>query len=372
MLGQQRSSPIQSIAKSIPDISRIASPRPKFEAESSRHIDNETSKEIEERVQVAAKKFEVLQGNIAGLIEALKAQHKSIKTLDEDRLKTAKQMEVLLADTPIAPVIASAKTNLEERATATDASDDDDSLTATTVKTMVALVKRTYLELHKQQYDSVLSYAKTFDERVVSYAEEWLEVISARVSSNVIQFKELSDSLEHYNTKVEKLKAHQKPNMSKPSPKLERNETKLRGTRESHDTMGENLYKLMEEVTVRAWKDLLPLLMQSIQMDLTQAEEERRVIWDDLQTVLEALEVISAQHGVTTEGRLQRLKKDHIDVLYTGTHSSHRTQVVKPPGGLTPPLPTTIKTVDQEAPTVKVKNSEKDDSEQNVEVGPEL
>ncbi len=112
--------------------------------------------------------------------------------------------------------------------------------------------------------------------------EEWLEVISARVSSNVIQFKELSDSLEHYNTKVEKLKGKEKPNAASPSPKLERNETKLRGTRESHDTMGEHLYKLMEEVTVRAWKDLLPLLMQSIQMDLTQAEEERCVIWNDL------------------------------------------------------------------------------------------
>lgn len=98
----------------------------------------------------------------------------------------------------------------------------------------------------------------------------------------MIQFKELSDSLEHYNTKVEKLKGKEKPNAASPSPKLERNETKLRGTRESHDTMGENLYKLMEEVTVRAWKDLLPLLMQSIQMDLTQAEEERCVIWNDL------------------------------------------------------------------------------------------
>ena len=283
-------------------------------------------------------------------------------------------MEVLLADTPIAPVIASAKTNLEERATATDAStDDDDSLTATTVKSTVALVKRTYLELHKQQYDLVLSSAKTFDERVLQYAEEWLEVISARVSSNVIQFKELSDSLEHYNTKVEKLKGKEKPNAASPSPKLERNETKLRGTRESHDTMGENLYKLMEEVTVRAWKDLLPLLMQSIQMDLTQAEEERRVIWNDLQTVLEALEAISAQYGVTMEGRLQRLKKDHIDVLYTGTHSSHRTQVVKPPAGVTPPLPTSVKTVEQEAPTVKVKNTDtSNDSEQSVEVGPEL
>jgi hypothetical protein len=277
-------------------------------------------------------------------------------------------MEVLLADTPIAPVIASAKTNLEERATATDASaEDDDSLTATTVTT-VALVKRTYLELHKQQYDLVLSSAKTFDERVVQYAQEWLEVISARVSSNVIQFKELSDSLEHYNAKVGKLRAHQKPNVATPSPKLERNETKLRGTRESHDTMGENLYKLMEEVTVRAWKDLLPLLMQSIQMDLTQAEDERRVIWNDLQTVLDALEAISAQYGITTQGRLRRLKKDHIDVLYTGTHSSHRTQVKPPP---TPPLPTSVKTVDTEAPTVKVKNTDSDCSE-SVEVGPEL
>lgn len=301
-------------------------------------------------------------------------------------IQTAKQMEVLLADTPIAPVVASAKTNLEERASATDASaEDDDSLTATTVKT-VALVKRTYLELHNQQYDLVLSSAKTFDEKIVQYAEEWLEVISARVSSNVIQFKELSDSLEHYVSKVDKLMAHQKPNMAKPSPKLERNETKLRGTREAHDTVGENLYKLMEEVTMRAWKDLLPLLMQSIQLDLMHAEEERVVIWDDLQTVLDALEAISAQYGVTSEGRLQRLKKDHIDVLYTGTHSSHRTQV-KAPAGVTPPLPTSIKTIDQEAPTVKTKNlgqpgtttTEGGDAEPSVEVaepsvevGPEL
>lgn len=269
----------------------------------------------------------------------------------------------------------------------TDACDSDhsvDSLTATTVKT-VALVKRTYLELHKQQYDLVLSYAKNFDENVVQYAEEWLEIISARVSSNIIQFKELSDSLEHYVSKVEKLQEKQKPNMAKPSPKLERNETKLRGAREAHDNMGENLYKLMEEVTVRAWKDLLPLLMKSIQMDLTQAEQERAVIWDDLQTVLEALEAISAQYGLTMEGRLQRVKKDHIDVLYTGTHSSHRTQV-KAPAGVTPPIPSSVKTVDQEAPTVKIKNTDAtteskddenmqtmvDDKENSVEVSPEV
>lgn len=87
LIMSHRSSPAQSASKSIPDINRIASPRPKYGGESSRAIDNEISKEIEERVQVAAKKFEVLQGNITGLIEALKAQHKSIKTLDEDRLK---------------------------------------------------------------------------------------------------------------------------------------------------------------------------------------------------------------------------------------------------------------------------------------------
>jgi len=273
-------------------------------------------------------------------------------------------MEVLLEDTPISPVITSSKTTLEGAASAADNSDDD-SLTATTVKSTVALVKRTYLELHKQQYDLVLKQAQNFDINVLQYCEEWLEVISARVSSNVIQFKELSDSLSHYTAKVDKLKAHQKPNLAKPSPKLERNETKLRGTREAHDNMGENLYKLMEEVTMRAWKDLLPLLMQSIKLDLNQAEEERRVIWDDLQVVLEALEAISMQYGITMEGRLQRLKKDHIDVLYTGTHSSHRTQV-KPPAGVTPPLPSSIKTV-EEAPTVKVKNYEQVDVPQKSE-----
>ena len=65
----------------------MSSPRPKYEASSSSGLDNENSKAIEERVQVAAKKFEVLQGNLTNLIEAIKAQHKSIKTLDEDRLK---------------------------------------------------------------------------------------------------------------------------------------------------------------------------------------------------------------------------------------------------------------------------------------------
>jgi hypothetical protein len=216
-------------------------------------------------------------------------------------------------------------------------------------------VKRTYLELHKQQYDLVLKQAQSFDSSVVQYAQEWLEVISVRVSSNVVQFKELSESLQHYITKVEKLKAHQKSNNIKPSPKLERNEIKLRGVREAHDNMGENLYKLMEEVTMRAWKDLLPLLMKSIQLDLFQAQEERRVIWDDLEKVLEALEAISAQYGVTVEGRLKRLKKDHIDVLYTGTHSSHRTQV-KSAGGATPPVPSSIKAM-EEASTVKIANT---------------
>jgi hypothetical protein len=274
--------------------------------------------------------------------------------------QTAKLMEVFLADTPIAPVTFSSKTPLrsilknkmEENASAESFSEDD-SLAATTVKLRVEQVKRTYLELHHQQYDLVLKQAQSFDSSIIQYAQEWLEVISVRVSSNVIQFKELSESLQHYITKVEKLKAHQKSNKVKPSPKLQRNEIKLRGVREAHDNMGENLYKLMEEVTMRAWKDLLPLLMKSIQMDLFQAEEERRVIWNDLEKVLEALGAISAQYGVTADGRLKRLKKDHIDLLYTGTHSSHRTQVKSGAGGATPPVPSTqVKSSSGSAETV--------------------
>jgi len=231
-------------------------------------------------------------------------------------------------------VVASSKTNLEGGAAAVavvDSDADEDTLTVSTYKTTVSAVKKTYLELHKNQYNSVLEQAKTFDLDIVRYAEEWLEVISSRISANLMEFKKLCENLEHYDKKVEKIRSKEKPNMAKPSVKLERNETKLRGARESHDNMGENLFKLMEEVTVRAWKDLLPLLIKSIHLDLKQAETERRVIWNDLQVVVDALEVIATQHKLTADGRLARLKSDHIDVLYTGTHSSHRTTTKPPP-----------------------------------------
>jgi hypothetical protein len=82
----------QSARTLIPEISAMQSPRQKYDLESSpSYFDNDTSVEIEERVQVAAKKFEVLQGNLTSFIEALEAQHKSIKTLDEDRLKVCNE-----------------------------------------------------------------------------------------------------------------------------------------------------------------------------------------------------------------------------------------------------------------------------------------
>lgn len=96
MVGSTKSSPAStpsapskkqpSVVKSIPDIPR---PSPVLNSESSRGIEQRNSVEIEERVRLAAKKFEVLQGNVQDLIDALKAQHQSIKTLDEDRLKVS-------------------------------------------------------------------------------------------------------------------------------------------------------------------------------------------------------------------------------------------------------------------------------------------
>ena len=67
------------------------------------------------------------------------------------QFQTAKLMEILVADTPVAPVVTSSKTNLEERASADSSDDDTDvSLMGSTVKSTVAQAKRTYLELHKQ------------------------------------------------------------------------------------------------------------------------------------------------------------------------------------------------------------------------------
>jgi hypothetical protein len=219
-------------------------------------------------------------------------------------------MEALLTDTPTSTVFSSSRAGAS----------DDGSLT--TVKSRIASVKRSYLELQRTQRDAMLRRAKTFESDVVKYTEEWLDTISSRVKFEMGQYRTLSGSLQHYVAKVERLKARHNPDVPEKVVKLERNETKLRETREAHDTMGTDLYMLIEEVTERAWKDLLPLMMKSMELDVAQAEEDRRLVRDRLNDVLDTLKRVSGEHNVRSEGRLWNLQKDRVESLYSGMDSS--------------------------------------------------
>jgi hypothetical protein len=306
--------PPRNIGRIIPEMF-MASPRIKSP---SQERENQISAEIKQRVQEATKAFESLTRDLKNIIVALRAQQSSIQVLGENRFKSAELMEALLTDTPTSTVLSSSGVGVS----------DDGS--RTTVKSKIATVKQSYLELQRTQRDVMLRHAKAFESDVVKYAEDWLDTISSRVKFKVGQYKALSDSLRHYVTKVERLKARHNPGVPEKVAKLERNETKLRGTREAHDTMGVNLYMLLEEVTERAWKDLLPLMMKSMELDLAQAKEDRHLVRDRLNDVLDSFKRVSGEHNVASEGRLQSLQKDRVESLYSGIDcsSQHRAMAV--------------------------------------------
>lgn len=228
-------------------------------------------------------------------------------------------MEAMLTDTPTSTVFSSSKTGIS----------NDGSRTR--VKSKIASVKQSYLQLHKTQRDLMLQHANSFERDIVKYAEEWLDVVSSRVKFKLRQYKALNDSLRHYVAKVDRLKARHNPSVPEKVAKLERNETKLHGTREAHDTMGVNLYMLIEEVTERAWKDLLPLMIKSMELDLSQTEEARNLVWDKLNSVLDTFKRVSGEHDVGREGRLQSLQKDRVESLYSGMDAKYPVQDDVPP-----------------------------------------
>ena len=88
---------------------------------------------------------------------------------------------------------------------------------------------------------------------------------------------------------------------------FERNRLKLIGALEAHKIFGNSLVLLLDEVTTRYWKELLPLLFRTIRFDTTQSIEHAE-IFDIGEENGRKLEDIAMKKGVPLNGRLKLLK----------------------------------------------------------------
>jgi hypothetical protein len=84
--------------------------------------------------------------------------------------------------------------------------------------------------------------ARRFHDKVIAYAQEWEKIIIDRVDADIKKEHERHARLEHYESKVEKLRhrAHQMQTMENKGPiklqcKLDRNEEELRHAWQEHE-----------------------------------------------------------------------------------------------------------------------------------------
>jgi hypothetical protein len=99
--------------------------------------------------------------------------------------------------------------------------------------------------------------------------------------------------------------------------KLERNEVKLVGAREAHDTSGESLHLYLDEVVNRAWRDVFPLLQRQAKFDQDFSSMQAK-IFVRLNGTTELLDLIGKNKAISITSRLKSLQTLHPEVIYSG------------------------------------------------------
>lgn len=206
----------------------------------------------------------------------------------------------------------------------------------------------TNVEVHLAAFQLASEHAVAFKKKILDYAEEWTITIKSRVNSRLLEFERLKKNVDHYHHKVKaisqavkKLKAqgndeieaeesyrsfnttdssaslftvfddfakdYKTSVLNKKVELFERNRLKLIGALEAHKIFGNSLVLLLDEVTTRYWKELLPLLFRTIRFDTTQSIEHAE-IFDIGEENGRKLEDIAMKKGVPLNGRLKLLK----------------------------------------------------------------
>ena len=201
-----------------------------------------------------------------------------------------------------------------------------------------------YYLVHKQVYKETNSYLKKHS-KLVDYVEDWEKTVTARVQSMHSEYQKLRKGtsqstliitnfaqaltilsfipgLNHYVFKVDSLQAEKRKSEEKNRDmppkrleKLERNRTKLMGTRKSHDAAGVDLIILIDEIVNRCWKDAFPLLHNSASFETEFSAMQARV-HSSLSSTLVMLDQVSRKESILpSDNRLKSLASSSPEEL---------------------------------------------------------
>eukprot|EP00545_Synedropsis_sp_CCMP1620_P009281 CAMPEP_0119011166 /NCGR_PEP_ID=MMETSP1176-20130426/5493_1 /TAXON_ID=265551 /ORGANISM="Synedropsis recta cf, Strain CCMP1620" /LENGTH=394 /DNA_ID=CAMNT_0006963943 /DNA_START=95 /DNA_END=1279 /DNA_ORIENTATION=+ len=251
-----------------------------------------------------------LSSQLHELVDLLKAQLKHMEKHNTSRLQVIRQVVAMSEGTPIAGVVVSPLRgerggNEEEDDNYTD---DDDSLDEAD-----DTLESIYKELHFSSFDA---QGKSLND-ICLRAEEWDTTVSKRVQKSRIRCESLRRDLDHYVKKVDDLTAN--INRSESQRKLladavyerkTRNDEKLVKARQEYGTNINELCLYLKEVTEHGWKDLVPMILRIVNLDIT-ATREQEEITAKLGGVVEDLKDIAEKNDFNAdEDRIEALKAD--------------------------------------------------------------
>jgi hypothetical protein len=237
-----------------------------------------TSSEVQARLNVAlqkkqrinrsgdlvplSKEFETIRTNLRHLIDVNKTYYRSMTQMEKSRMDSVDTMSLLLHKTPF------------EEAAQRD----------------VLAHKETSTKMHE-----LMAYYQT---EVIDYLVRMEHFLSERVNSERAQVRELRSHLNHYKSKVTKLrrKTHKKQDTGKEitsskAQKLERNEKKLEKAWLDHEIKASRLCDLLEEIVHFGWKDLYQVISKMIHFEHSSSEVHKEMT-DKLSVIKTDFEMI--------------------------------------------------------------------------------
>lgn len=136
---------------------------------------------------------------------------------------------------------------------------------------------------------------KEYDRFILDYALDWEKVVTGKLDAEIKEVQKLQRRRLHYERKVAGLRKRTNNMESKGKElpeslieKLNRNEDKLKESFESHEQRSCDLCILLEEVTESGWKDLYPLLKNTMRYEVSRTQRDA-ACFSNLTTIIDAM-----------------------------------------------------------------------------------
>jgi len=245
--------------------------------------------------------YNALLENLYALVDCLKDQHKSLSSVRSTRVDVVTAVQDFVEDTPLWEIVGAVTLNEEGH-----------SVNNGSYASVV-------LDMDRKSEMLI----ERFEEYVVQYAEEWRRVVKTRVSQSLKILESTRIEYDHYQRKVATMRNSievmnekgKEPN-SAFTVKLTRNVEKLDECRNNYEKARIDTYMLLNEVTVRSWKDLQPLVLKMAQFDHAEANDAA-LKSNNLKDVVSALKELAVGHRVCCDGRLKQLAEDEVNMCYS-------------------------------------------------------